>query len=93
MNDRPRIYHISDETSLRGADTPDGDRFYRPESLETEGFIHCSYRGQVGSTLHRYFLDEAGSLPEGLIVAEIDPFLTDAVIRAVDAKPERVVFI
>jgi len=82
MTDRPRIFHITDEVPLRRTDSPGGDRFLRPESLETEGFIHCSYRDQVGGTLRRFFLDPSGSVPSGLVVAEIDPFLSGAVIKA-----------
>jgi uncharacterized protein (DUF952 family)/predicted N-acetyltransferase YhbS len=82
MNDRPRIFHITDTALLRRSEAPGGDGFLRPESLETEGFIHCSFRDQVGRTLERYFVDPSGDLPAGLVVAEIDPFLTEAVIRA-----------
>lgn len=28
---------------------------YQPESLETEGFIHCSYEHQLEGVLKRYF--------------------------------------
>ena len=30
---------------------------YEAESLQTEGFIHCSYRGQLDDVLERYYED------------------------------------
>lgn len=47
-----------------------------------EGFVHCSYRHQVGPTLRRFFSMPDGALIGDLVVLEIDPFLTGAVIRA-----------
>lgn len=32
--------------------------FYEHESLEKEGFIHCSYRNQLDDVLERYYKDE-----------------------------------
>jgi uncharacterized protein (DUF952 family) len=32
---------------------------YQPESLATEGFIHCSYPGQLEAVLKRYYSDAA----------------------------------
>jgi uncharacterized protein (DUF952 family) len=31
--------------------------FYEAESLQTEGFIHCSFREQVEAVLQRYYKD------------------------------------
>ncbi len=31
--------------------------FYESESLETEGFIHCSYADQLDDVLERYYSD------------------------------------
>ncbi len=31
--------------------------FYKAESLETEGFIHCSFAGQLEGVLERYYKD------------------------------------
>ena len=28
---------------------------YQAESLQTEGFIHCSYKGQLDAVLERYY--------------------------------------
>ncbi len=43
---------------------------YRPRSLDTEGFVHCSYAGQVAGTLERHF---AGVDRSALVVLELDP--------------------
>ncbi|MBX3244736.1 MAG: DUF952 domain-containing protein [Acidobacteria bacterium] len=32
---------------------------YQTESLQTEGFIHCSYEGQLETTLQRYYANAA----------------------------------
>ena len=40
---------------------------YSAESLDTEGFIHCSYDHQLGGVLQRYYKD-AGSV----VVLKID---------------------
>jgi uncharacterized protein (DUF952 family) len=31
------------------------EAFYEAESLASEGFIHCSYRHQLGEVLERYY--------------------------------------
>ncbi len=31
------------------------EKFYEAESLRTEGFIHCSFREQIETTLGRYY--------------------------------------
>ncbi len=79
----PRIYHIVDAGLWETGRDP-----WIPPSFEADGFVHCSYRQQVGATLLRFFTGEsagaetAGAIHPGLAVLEIDPFLTDAVIRA-----------
>ena len=46
------IYHIVlPEVWERFKDRPS----YQPESLATEGFIHCSYPGQLEGVLKRYY--------------------------------------
>lgn len=49
-----RIYHIV----LPGvwAQFKDKD-FYKAESLSAEGFIHCSFAGQLEAVLERYYKD------------------------------------
>jgi uncharacterized protein (DUF952 family)/predicted N-acetyltransferase YhbS len=93
------IYHIVDAGLWESGEDP-----WVPSSFEVDGFIHCSYHRQVGPTLRRFFSlepagaeAEAGTVRPGLAVLEIDPFRTDAVIRAEagtggevdpDGKPE-----
>ncbi|HEX6124448.1 MAG TPA: DUF952 domain-containing protein [Pyrinomonadaceae bacterium] len=40
---------------------------YQPESIATEGFIHCSYPGQVEAVLKRYYSDV-----EKVLILKID---------------------
>lgn len=49
---------------------------YRPASLTTEGFIHCSTAEQVVSTADRFFSGQTG-----LLVLLIDPGKTAAALR------------
>jgi len=49
------------------AETSDKD-LYEAESLATEGFIHCSFAGQLDGVLERYY-----SGVERVIILEIDP--------------------
>ena len=42
--------------------------FYAAESLMTEGFIHCSFAGQLDGVLERYY-----SGVERVVILEIDP--------------------
>lgn len=41
---------------------------YRAASLDTEGFMHCSFAGQVRATLARHYPGRSG-----LLVLELDP--------------------
>ena len=41
---------------------------YEAESLETEGFIHCSYRNQLDAVLERYY-----SGAEKVLILHINP--------------------
>ena len=43
------LFHI-----VRRDDWP-GSGEYRPASLTTEGFVHCSYADQVAGTMDRYY--------------------------------------
>jgi len=45
-----------------------GERLYRHESLAAEGFIHCSYEGQLDGVIGRYYADR-----EELVILTIDP--------------------
>ena len=42
--------------------------FYEADSLQTEGFIHCSFRDQLETVLQRYYKDA-----EKVLILEIDP--------------------
>ena len=49
-----RIYHLTTPTAwAQGAGQP-----YRPQSLTTEGFVHCSYREQVERVANTLFAGE-----------------------------------
>ncbi len=32
-----------------------GEKFYEADSLKTEGFVHCSFAGQLETVLRRYY--------------------------------------
>lgn len=72
FSDSCRIYHIV----VREVWESSGD-LWRPETFDSDGFIHCSYRRQVGVTLERYFKETPG-----IAVVEFDPFLTGSVVTA-----------
>ena len=55
--------------------------FYRADSLEAEGFIHCSTPEQIVPTAHRH---RAGQ--HGLLLLVIDPALVRPEIRYEEAK-------
>lgn len=59
------IYHIVLPERWSEFDSAD---HYETESLETEGFIHCSYENQLGGVIERYYKD-AGEV----IVLTVDP--------------------
>lgn len=58
-----RIYHIVLPDDWAAFDT----EIYRARSLETEGFIHCSFSEQLNDVIRRYY----GNRPE-VVVLEID---------------------
>lgn len=53
---------------------------YRPESLATEGFVHCSFAGQVAATADRHY---AGA--PSLVAVELDPALLGAEVLVEDS--------
>ena len=57
------IYHIVSADAW--------DRFtgalYEADSLSTEGFIHCSFREQLGDVIERYYKET-----KNLVILEID---------------------
>lgn len=50
---------------------------YEAESLETEGFIHCSYRNQLEGVLERYYKNQSK-----VTLLHINPHLLDAKLVA-----------
>lgn len=61
------IYHITSRPAWREAHER-GD--YRAESLDTEGFIHCSTESQVIPVVHKFYEGQ-----EGLLLLVIEPAL------------------
>lgn len=47
-----------------------GNDLYESQSLATEGFIHCSYAGQLDAVVERYY-----SGVERVLILTIDPAL------------------
>lgn len=59
------IYHVIPKAKW---DQVSHETEYRPESLEREGFIHCSLSSQCEGVIERYFKNE-----EELLILAIDP--------------------
>jgi len=68
-----RIYHIVREPQWQAATQTGG---YRGDTLDTEGFIHCSSREQVLDTANRFFR----GAPD-LVLLEIDEGLLRSPVR------------
>ena len=69
----PSLYHITNKVT---ADNIWGKGYYYSETFTQEGFIHCSYRGQLSGVAARYYADK-----KDLAVLEIDPAKLDCEIR------------
>lgn len=67
------IYHITSRTAWNQARAR-GD--YRAESLETEGFIHCSTDEQVVPVAENYFHGQ-----DGLLLLVIEPTLLTSTLK------------
>ena len=63
------IYHITSRSAWSEA-RDRGD--YRAESLDTEGFIHCSTEQQVIPVAHQYYAGQSG-----LLLLVIEPALLE----------------
>ena len=61
------LFHI---ISKRGSNDAKRDGVYRPESLVSQGFIHCAYARQVCGVAERYYKDRSD-----LVLLQIDPGL------------------
>jgi len=65
INSKQPIYHI---TTRVEADAAVSVGEYRPQTLANEGFIHCSYAGQVQGVANRYYVGQ-----DDLVLLKIDP--------------------
>lgn len=78
------IYHICVTSEWEQGSDPWSP--YGHNNSDNPGFIHCSFRSQVGPTLLRFFSGADGIPRRDLSVLEIDPFLvgthSGAVIKA-----------
>jgi len=53
------------------------EKFYSAESLQSEGFIHCSFAEQIETVLKRYYKDV-----ENVLILHIEPkFLTAKLVE------------
>ena len=69
------VYHIVVPEVWEAFDT----QLYRAASLETEGFIHCSFAHQLDAVIKRYYSDA-----ENIVVLEVE---TDRLMSRVLAEP------
>ena len=67
------IYHI---TSRQAWEAAQASGEYRTDSLQSEGFIHCSTLSQVLPVAHLYYKGQSG-----LIVLEIEPALLSSDLK------------
>ena len=67
------IYHLTTRQAWHGAQQR-GE--YRAESLETEGFIHCSTRTQILPVAEKFYKGQ-----QGILLLEIDPSLLTSELR------------
>src|SRR5262245_19032821 len=75
MTPADAIYHLV----ARRAWEQSGTEPYRTASLDTEGFIHCSYREQVEWAANRFYPNASD-----LFVLQIDPARLTSPVRAED---------
>ena len=68
------IYHI---TSLSTWQNALEKGIYNGETLESEGFIHCSTREQVAGSANRHFKGQTG-----LVLLQIDPQRLQSPVRS-----------
>jgi len=78
------LYHLAEQSDYQQC-LQDGA--YRCESLDTEGFIHCSTREQVAGVADRFYRGGAG-----MVLLEIEPLLLESPLRYEQAPDVREVF-
>jgi uncharacterized protein (DUF952 family) len=66
-----RIYHLVTPAAWELSDVD-----YRPVSLAAEGFIHCSFAGQVAAAANRFYANA-----DELALLHIDPDLLASPLR------------
>ncbi|MEO9139502.1 MAG: DUF952 domain-containing protein [Jatrophihabitans sp.] len=71
-----RLFHLVDPAQWAAAQD---DGTYRPVSLDSEGFIHLSFAGQVSGSANRHYRDASD-----LVVVEVDPDRLDSSLRVED---------
>jgi uncharacterized protein (DUF952 family) len=74
MKPDPWIYHITTASAWQVAQQNDS---YVHPSLETEGFIHCSYRDQLAGTVQAHFKGQSE-----LLLLRIDPVRLNAELKS-----------
>jgi len=67
------IYHVTSRSAWSEA-RQSGE--YRAESLETEGFIHCSTEAQVLPVVEKFYMGQ-----RGLLLLTIDPALLSSDLK------------
>lgn len=75
------IYHIVSKTDWQNAEHAE---FYRGDTLDTEGFIHCSALSQVIDTANFIFQGRSD-----LLILSIDPNKLSAEVKYEDAGDGR----
>lgn len=75
------IYHITPRVDWEAAA---GAEYYRGDSLQTEGFIHCSTRLQVVDVANHWFPGR-----HGLLLLTIDPGRLSSQVRYEDGGDGR----
>ena len=76
---RPRLLPVAPVYHLVTPDRWPGSGWYRPESLEREGFVHLSFADQVAGSANRHLADAVE-----LLAVELDPVAVGADIRIED---------
>jgi uncharacterized protein (DUF952 family) len=75
---QPFLYHITHPETLEAAKR---DGSFEEPSLTSEGFIHCSYVGQMIKTANRFYKGQ-----EGLLILKIDQNLVRAAVKLEPAE-------
>jgi uncharacterized protein (DUF952 family) len=68
------IYHITTPEIWKKFESED---FYAAESLQTEGFIHCSFDDQLEGVLERYYADAEKVLILTIDTEKLEPLLVN----------------